>query len=256
VSAPDGGAASVAASPIQPSVFKEDPPMKSRIALVLLTLAALLGGCAGTPQAPVPISKELLSSKTVKVGVAMSILPKVDTEFPGAGCLLCLATASLANQSLSAHVRTLSSDELAPLKDEVAKLLRGQGMEAKAIDEPLDVKKLPGFSSKEPNFAKRDHASLKAKYGLDKLLVIDITALGAWRNYSAYIPTGDPKAVLKGSGYIVNLSNNALDWYLPLDIQKSAEQKWDEPPKFPGLTNAYYQALEGGKDAILKALAP
>lgn len=230
--------------------------MRTHIAAVLVTFAVLLGGCASAPQAPVPMSKELLGSKAVKVGVAMSALPKVDTEFPGAGCLLCLATASIANQSLTSHVRTWTHEDLLQWKDEVAKLLRRQGLDARVIDEPLDITKLPSFSSKEPNFARRDHASFRARYNVDKLLVINITALGAWRNYSAYIPTGDPKAVLKGSGYLVNLGNNALDWYLPLDFQKSAESKWDEPPKFPGLTNAYYQAIEGGKDAIMKGLAP
>jgi hypothetical protein len=32
---------------------------------------------------------------------------------------------------------------------------------------------------------------------------------------------------------------------------KSAESTWDEAPTFPGLTNAYYQALELAKDAFL-----
>ena len=106
------------------------------------------------------------------------------------------------------------------------------------------------FSSKEPDFAAKDFSSLKSQLNVDRLLVIDINALGALRTYSAYIPTSDPKAVLRGTGYIVNLSNNALDWYLPVNILKSAEQSWDEPPKFPGLTNAYFQAIEVGKDTF------
>jgi hypothetical protein len=30
----------------------------------------------------------------------------------------------------------------------------------------------------------------------------------------------------------------------------SAQGEWDEPPKFPGLTTAYYQAIELAKDKI------
>jgi hypothetical protein len=230
--------------------------MNIRFAMTaVVAISALLAGCAGTPQLPVPVSKDLLASKATRVGVAMAPLPKVDTDFPGAGCLLCLAAASMANHSLTAHIQTLSHEDLPQLKNDIAKMLRAKGMEAKVIDEPLDVKALPSFSSKETNFAPKDFTSLKGKYGVDKLLVIDIRSLGASRDYSAYIPTGDPKAVLRGTGYIVNLGNNALEWYLPLDIQKSADVKWDEPPKFPGLTNAYYQALEIGKDAITKPFA-
>jgi len=226
--------------------------MKFRLAIALLAASALFAGCATPPQPPLAVSKDLLSSKATKVGVAMTPLPQVDTAFPGAACLLCMAAASVANSALTTHVKTWTPEDLPGLKADMAKLLRSKGLDATVIDEPLDLKSLPDASSKEPNFARKNFSSLQAKYKVDKLLVIDITALGAWRNYSAYIPTSDPKAVVKGSGYVVNLANNALEWYLPLDVQKSADQKWDEPPKFPGLTNAYYQALEMGKDTLSK----
>lgn len=229
--------------------------MKIRFAIALVAIASLLGGCASVPQPPLPVAKELLASKTTKVGVAMTALPKVDTAFPGAGCLLCMAAASIANNSLTSHVQTLTVEDLPQLKGQLVKSLRAKGLNAVAIDDPLDLKNLPSFSAKAPNFATKDFSALKAKYKVDKLLVIDIAALGAWRDYSAYIPTSDPKAVFKGTGYIVDLGNNALDWYLPVDIVKSADQKWDEPPKFPGLTNAYYQVIELGKDAFSKPFA-
>jgi hypothetical protein len=226
--------------------------MKIRFAAALLVVSALLGGCATKPQSSVPLSSELLSSKSAKIGVAMTALPKVDTAFPGAGCLLCMAAASLANQSLTAHFQTLPQDDLARLKADMVKALRAKGLDASAIDEPLDLKNLPSLSSSQPNFATKDFSSLKAKYKIDKLLVIEITSLGATRNYSAYIPTSDPKAVVSGTGYIVNLSSNALEWVKYVNIQKSADQKWDEPPKFPGLTNAYFQAIELSRDGFTK----
>ena len=84
--------------------------------------------------------------------------------------------------------------------------------------------------------------------------MIDITALGFTRTYSAYIPTSDPKALLRGAGYIVNLNNNTYEWYMPVIITKSADKNWDEPTKFPGLTNAYFHALELGKDRFFEPL--
>jgi hypothetical protein len=62
--------------------------------------------------------------------------------------------------------------------------------------------------------------------------------------------------MLSGVGYMVNLSRNSYDWYLPVHIQKSADGVWDEPAKYPGLTNAYFQTLELARDSFLKPFAP
>ena len=115
------------------------------------------------------------------------------------------------------------------------------------------MENLPNFSSNAANATKKDFHGFQQKYAIDKLLVIDITTLGMLRNYSGYIPTSDPKGVLQGSGYLVNLKTNVYEWYLPVNVTKSAIGKWDEPPKFPGLTNAYFQAMEEGKDSFLNS---
>ena len=35
-------------------------------------------------------------------------------------------------------------------------------------------------------------------------------------------------------------------------IARSSEGPWDEPPKFPGLSNAYFQTVELGRDTFLQ----
>lgn len=226
--------------------------MKARIGLALTTIAVLLGGCASAPQQPVQLAQDTALAKTSRVGVAMTALPKVDTHLPGASCLLCIAFASAANATLTTHMQTLPYEELPNLKNDVADMIRKKGTNVTVIAEDLNVTELPAFDNKGPNIAKKDFSSLQQKYQIDKLLVIDITTLGILRTYSAYIPTSDPKAVLQGTGYIVNLSNNTYEWYLPVNVTKSSDGSWDEPPKFPGLTNAYFQTLEIGKDSFLK----
>lgn len=224
--------------------------MKSRLALILLTCTMLLTGCATTPQASIALSPATLSASGARVGVAMSRVPKVDTSFPGAGCLLCLAAASMTNSSLTTHTQTLPSDDLLRIKAEVADLLRKKGNEVIIIDEALAVDSLPNAANGAPNFANKDFSSLKSKYQLDKLLVIEIAQVGIVRTYSAYIPSGDPQGAVSGRSYLVNLKDNSYEWYLPLTQRKSATGKWDEAPSFPGLSNAYFQALEGTRDAI------
>jgi hypothetical protein len=225
-----------------------------RIHLAVVLLSAVLVGCA-TPQMPVQLNKDSLGSKSGRVGVAMTALPKVDTELPGAGCLLCLAAASVANSSLTTHARTLPHEDLPNLKNELANVLRKKGVDAMVVAEELKLDALPDAGAKGANVARKDFSALQQKYKIDKLLVIDINALGFVRNYSAYIPTSDPKAQLRGMGYLVNLKTNTYEWYEPVFVLKSADKAWDEPPKFPGLTNAYYQVIELGKDNFLKALA-
>lgn len=225
--------------------------MKTGAASVFAVVAIVLGGCAAVPQVPVALDQHALGAESGRMGVAMAPIPRVDTAFPGAGCLLCMATASVANASLTTHARTLPLEDLPNLKNDIADLLRKKGNDVTVIEEEVDLKKLSNLSSKGPNIAKKDFSPLQQKYHIDKLLVIEITSIGFVRDYSAYIPTSDPRSVLEGAGYIVNLKDHVYEWYVPVKIIKNAEQNWDEPPKFPGLTNAYFQSLETGKDSFL-----
>ena len=215
-----------------------------------------LSGCATPLQPPLPLTTASLSAQGSRIGVAMTALPQVDTHLPGASCLLCLAAASIANSSLTSHARTLPYEDLGKLKETIAELVRKRGAEPVVIDAALKLDDLPNNGSKTPNQARKDFSSLQKKYGIDKLLLVDITLIGFERTYSAYFPTSDPKGALYGSGALIDLKSNALEWYVPLAVLRSADGKWDEPPKFPGLTNAYFQVLELGKDELLKPLQP
>lgn len=226
--------------------------MNARLGLMAL-FAVFLTACASVPQQePIELVDTAVEAKAGRIGVAMTPLPKVDTQFPGAGCLLCYATASMANQSLTVHTQTLSYEDLPQLKNAVADVLRKRGIDAIVIPDDIKVDTLNDFAQAGPKIAAKDFSPLKQKYKIDKVVLIQVDSLGIWRNYSAYVPTSDPKAVLNGVGYMVNLSNNTYEWYLPVNIVKSADGAWDEPPKYPGLTNAYFQALELGKDSFLK----
>jgi hypothetical protein len=228
--------------------------MRVRSLLMLLPLAAaLLAGCATKPQVPVSFSPAA-PLHGQRVGVAMTKLPEVEVHLPGADCLLCIIAASAMNTGLRTHTDTLTHEDLPALKDRMAASLRKKGASVVGIAEALDMKTLPDSKATGPNVASTSFAPFKDKFGIDKLVVVEIHAIGFERSYASYIPTSDPKALLRGRGYMVNLGNNTYEWYLPMNITKSAEGKWDEPEKFPGLTNAYFQALELGNDHLLKPL--
>ncbi|CAN7380695.1 hypothetical protein [Polaromonas sp. LjRoot131] len=231
--------------------------MSFRSSALLAAAAALfLAGCAtNKAQSPVSFSPAALKSSNQRVGVAMTALPKAEVHVNGNICLLCIITANAANSTLNKHAATLTLEDFPSLKDKAVAALRQKGVNAIVIEEPLDIKSLQDTSPGTRNAATKDFAPLKQKYGVDSLLVLEVHSVGFVRNYSGYIATNDPKALVRGTGYMVNLTTNTYEWYLPVYVAKSAEGKWDEPTAFPGLTNAYYQALEIGKDNFLRPLA-
>lgn len=224
--------------------------------LVWVLLAILTVGCVSVPQASIPLNKSAVTQQGEKVGIAMMSVPKVDTFLPGAGCLLCLAVASAANSSLTKYANSLPYEGVDKLTDTIAQKLKSQGVEVVMIPETINVGKLAAFNrGKAVDVAPKNFQPLRNKYHVDRLMIIDIQGIGFMRTYSSYVPTSDPKAYLNGAGYIVNLSSNVYEWYLPVNILKSTEGAWDEPPQFPGLTNAYFQTLEVAKDNFLKPFA-
>lgn len=229
--------------------------MKIRFGLILAAFAVLTTGCATVQQTPIALTRSATDAQAGRIGVAMTGLPKVDTYLPGASCLLCLAVASSMNSQLTAHAATLTYEDLPRLKTDVASLLRKSGASVVVIEEDLDIKSLPDAATQGMNLATKDFSSLQRKHQIEKLLVINIKTLGFERTYASYVPTSDPKSLFEGLGYIVNLKTNTYDWYQPIRITKSADQAWDEPPKYPGLTNAYFQSLELGKDQLLQPFA-
>lgn len=218
----------------------------------LACLVVLISGCASKPQQPISLANDFIGGKTGRIGVATNKIPQASTSFPGAACLLCYAAASLAHTSLTSHTEALPTDEIVLLKKELVDTLKGKNIDAIEIATPVHVADLPDSGKSGPDVARKDFTGLRAKLGIDKLLIIDVVTHGFVRNYSSYVPAGDPRAVFFGSGYIVNLSNNTYEWYEPIEISKGAPGNWDEPPKFPGLTNAYFQSVETAKDRLLK----
>lgn len=220
---------------------------------VMAAMAGLLAlsGCASPPQQPIAMSGTVLQNHATRIGIAMAPLPKVDTWFPGANCLLCIAAASAMNSSLTKHTQTLPTDDVVRIKTDVAAALRKKGYTPVMLPDGLKVRDLPK-GAEGPNKPNYDFSSLAAKYQIDKLVVIEIGSLGVMRNYATYIPSGAPQAALTGAGYLVNLSNNTYEWYLPLSQMKGASGAWDEPPNYPGLSNAYFQIVEGTRDALLQ----
>ena len=220
--------------------------MNIRTLLAGIAVAVSLAACQTTPQNPITLSKDGLASQKGRVAVAIRTAAP-DLYLPGAGCLLCLGAATIANSSLNTYSKTLKTDEMVQVRAEIVEALRKKGVDAVAIDGQLDIDKLPDLKL-GVNMASKDFTPV-AK-GFDHIVVINVQQLGFVRNYAAYVPTSDAKATVSGIAYMVNLKTNAYEWFDHVSITRSADGAWDEAPAFPGLTNAYFQAIEQAKDRM------
>lgn len=221
--------------------------------VLTLAFALLLTACAAPKQNPISFSKEALTQPSAQtIGIYVSHQEKPDTYFDGAGCVLCLATASMANSSLTAHAQTLPLSDVDAVKQDLLNRLKTQGAQPSLIDQKIDLDSLSKFGTDKPNHAYLDFRPLKDKLKVQKLLVVEITRIGFLRTYTSYVPTSDPKATLVGKAYIVDLSSNAYNWYQENTLLKATGKQWSEPPAFPGLTNAYYEMIEQYKDLVLQ----
>lgn len=219
---------------------------------VLVSFAVFLAGCSTPVQQSVALESNYLQTGPKKVAVVMSELPKPDTFFPGADCLLCLGVASLANRSLTSAVQSWSSEEMLSVKGEMRDIFKRWGFDVVLVDEPVKFKELPDRKEKALGFASKDFSAVQQRTGADHMLFIDVKTVGVRRNYASYVPTGPALTWLVAEAYMVNLKDHRFSWYESINLSRQADGQWDEAPKFPGLTNAYFQTLEEAKDQIKK----
>jgi hypothetical protein len=121
----------------------------------------------------------------------------------------------------------------------------------------MDIKKMKDFSPpQKQGYSRVDFRELKEKNGYGKLLLITINdyKFGISRGYYGFMPLTDPYVSMMGVAQMIDLEDNSLLWHYAFNISKFSEGPWDEPPNFPGLTNAIYQAVEELRLSLRKQL--
>lgn len=224
-----------------------------RITVLNLCFLFFVGCASIPPQHPVAFSKNLAQADNT-IAISIGEVPSVAITYPGADCLLCIGVAAVANSGVSGEVKKLNSDDLKPLGAQLISALEESGHAVKVLDKDFKVKKLKKFESTEANAARKDYRSLKDELQASHLLVMNFEYVGVKRDYASYVPTGEPYAIVHGLAYLINLTSNVYEWYLPIQQRHSPGQEWNEPPSYPGVINAYYQAVETTKEQVLSAI--
>jgi hypothetical protein len=213
-----------------------------------------LSGCSSLPpQSKIAADQGLWKSKQ-KIGIYVSNIPKITTSFPGAGCLLCYASASLANSSLTKHVETYKASQLQKTKENLIAKLKTKDVEVIEINSLIKESTMKKHPAPPNKHITKDYSIYKTQNDVDQIFVVNFSFVGVTRFYSAYVPTGAPVASISAQVYMIDTKTNNYTIFDPIDITRGAEGEWDKPPTFPGMTNAFYQAEEAAVDQLAETL--
>lgn len=229
--------------------------MKTKLTL-LLAFIVIGTGCATAPQDPIALTNDYYD-EPAKVAIYQKSLPETASmTMPGAACLLCMAAAAVANDAVSGHTKTLSTEELSTAVEGMEATLEEQGMDVEWVNIEEPMQRLPKFKApeEESGYAKEDHRALEEVVDADHLIVIEFGHIGVERTYANYVPTSSPQGAVTGTLYMVDLNTNEYYLFDPIHVRVPVEGDWKEPPDFPGVTMAYFEALERAKIQIGKAL--
>jgi len=225
---------------------------------VLLSGMFLLAGCATTQQPSVPLKSDFWSDSNHQVGVYVKSIDKPELYMEGDVRLLDYAINAAAMSTVTEHFESLDVSDYETLRSDIYKRLVEEGMHAVVLRDEMTIDDMPGFEDPDKDdtvyYAEKDYSAFKKKYGIDKLIVVVPKRVGLARPYYGFVPTGDPRAVFELHGELIDLGTNQLIWYTDVSEENYASGAWDEPPKYPGLTDRFYASLEKAKQDVMNHL--
>lgn len=232
--------------------------MKTKLLILFLILG--LSGCVTTTP-NFAVKRQFWDNKNKVIGVVVGDMPSPSAHKGGNQGLLDIVINNSNADDLELHLNTLDVSRISDIAIKMTRYLKGKGLKVKHISKNLDLKSLNDFEaenneSSQTYYSNLDYRLLKTKYGVDKLVVINIVRIGTIRNYYGFVPLGDPSGLSHLGGYVVNLDNNQLEWKQSV-VQQSPNNTddWDSPPKFDGLTKAMYVAFDQSKNMLFNHFA-
>jgi hypothetical protein len=219
----------------------------------LLPVAAVLALTA-CGQAPISLDRSFWESRGTPVGVAVSTLPEAGGTSAHDGRGAGLLDIAISRAMLSRMTPAMAAANTAPLRElqqRIGKILADRGMKPVLLEEPLALETLGGGAGPSDNKADRNYAPVAAKLGVDYLLVIDISAFGAVREFHVFLPTSEARGYSALMGQLVDVRTGGLLWYKRLEVIRPTVGPWDQPPDFPNLVQAANRAISASASLLL-----
>lgn len=152
--------------------------------------------------------------------------------------LLEFAIHSAMSKDMNRMLKTTDLSAYHGIDQHFAKRLKEHKMQAEV------------YPNRFENTKKNRDLLLKQASG-NKVLTLELRAVGARRNYVGLIPMGAPEGYCVLVGQLIDPKDNTLLWSHEAAINQPIQGPWDQGPHYPNLSKATQVALQDATQEVL-----
>ncbi|HZP13663.1 MAG TPA: hypothetical protein VFB36_14690 [Nevskiaceae bacterium] len=222
-------------------------------AACVVALALIATACANKVPRIAPSAQ--IWDRNVAVGVAMMPLPAAAAYKEGSQGLLDIAINSAMASDLDSHLSRLDVTGIDQAGDQIIGKLESRGVRAQRISEAIDPERFPKSGGDGKHTAERNYDVLATRYGVQRLVLIQLASVGTTRHYFGFVPTSSPKGYARATAQMIDLRTGELLWSAASVRRQDVADEWDQPPAFPNVDRAIADTLRAVAHDLASDLA-
>lgn len=211
--------------------------MRKSIIGVLIMIAGFttLTGCA---QRSVQLSDEFWQTRNQKVSIATFKAPEPEIHRKGNQGLIDYAINTAVSSKMSKALKRLDLSWYNNLYLSFAERLKKQKIHTNVLTKQFEK-------------GKKEHEILLSQAAGDKILTLELRAIGARRTYYGFIPTGAPTAYCVLVGELMDPKDKKVWWHHETEIITPVNGPWDQSPDYPNLMSTLHIAIQEAKQEMI-----
>jgi len=194
-------------------------------------------GCAQQPR-NVQLSENFWQNKNQKIAIASFKAPKPQVRTVGAQGLLDLAVNTTMNSGMNTFLKRTDLTWYKEINSSFANRLKEHTIKTSVLPQEFE-------------HDKKSRELLLSQVEADKVLTLELRAIGARREYYSIIPKGAPEAFCVLVGELIDPKDKKVWWHHEVVIVQPVQGAWDQGPNYPNFTNALNVAVNEAKQEIL-----
>lgn len=204
--------------------------------ILMVAAIAVLTGCA--QQHNVQLSENFWQDKNQKVAIAAFKAPEPQVHRVGGEGLVDLAVNSAMNKNMNNALKRTDLSWYDNMDSTFADRLKEHKINTSVLPKQFESSK------------KNREIVLRQAEG-DKVLTLELRAVGARRTYYGFIPTGAPEAYCVLVGELFDPKDKKVLWHHETEIIQPVQGAWDQSPHYPNFTKALNVAVNDAKQEML-----
>lgn len=214
--------------------------MKNSIIRAVITIVGLitLTGCAGPRN--IQLSEEFWQTKNQNITIATFKTPEPQVHVKGEQGLVDLAINSAMNNNMNKALKRTDLSWYSNLYSRFVERFKTHKINSSIVSRQV-----------EPGKKNYEMLLTQANAEGDKLLTLELRAVGARRTYCGFIPTGAPEAYCVVVGELIDPKDKKVWWHHATEIITPVKGPWDQSPHYPNFANALDIAMHEAKQEIV-----